>query len=192
MATDFAKRSKKRASATPLDHEPAKAKIPGWLYLVVGLLIGMMISYADTIKTFFQSEPTEVVANQKSSQPTSAKTRYQAVPTEELEKDDFSFHNVLENKVVKVPTNPEQNSPAKAKTTQQFIMQCGSFRKLESADTLKAQIAMTGFESTIRATDEQDGHKWFRVILGPYQSKRDAEADRHQLERNNINRCRIW
>ena len=71
-------------------------------------------------------------------------------------------------------------------------MQCGSFRKLASAESLKAKIALNGYTAKISATDEKNGKRWFRVALGPYESKRVAESERHQLERNNINNCRIW
>ena len=70
-------------------------------------------------------------------------------------------------------------------------MQCGSFRTTRAAENLRAQIGMNGFEARIKTTTEKNG-TWHRVQIGPYESKRQAESDRHQLERNNINNCRIW
>ena len=192
MPKDFAKRGRKGQSATPLDDQPAGTKVPGWIYLVVGLLLGLGISFYDDVAALISGTKESVKPVQTTESQPSAKTRYQAVPTEEVEKDDFSFHNVLPNKVVDVPGSPEDQVIRKPAEDKQYIMQCGSFRKAESADTLKAQIALSGFDSTIKATDEKDGARWYRVVLGPYSSKRLAERDRHQLERNNINYCRIW
>ncbi|NAW96105.1 cell division protein FtsN, partial [Vibrio sp. V42_P2S4T144] len=33
---------------------------------------------------------------------------------------------------------------------------------------------------------------WYRVVLGPYKFKRDAERDRHKLQRAKIEPCAIW
>ena len=70
-------------------------------------------------------------------------------------------------------------------------MQCGSFRKQSQAEELKATIAFQGLESQVLESEGSKGI-WFRVVLGPYESKRDAERDRHALRSARINRCQIW
>ncbi|SHI04792.1 SPOR domain-containing protein [Ferrimonas marina] len=72
-----------------------------------------------------------------------------------------------------------------------YQMQCGSFRTEAQADTMRATIAFQGMESQVRRTEGSNG-VWYRVVLGPYERKRAAEAHRHALQRAGINGCQIW
>ena len=47
------------------------------------------------------------------------------------------------------------------------------------------------FEAQVRPSEGSSG-RWYRVIIGPYQSKRLAEKQRHTLQRAKINGCKIW
>ena len=50
---------------------------------------------------------------------------------------------------------------------------------------------MAGLESQVRSSEGKNG-LWYRVILGPYETKRAAERDRHKLQRAKIYGCAIW
>jgi len=197
MARDYAKKSKKplkkQSSASRFKPSQTKNPVPGWIWLLAGLSIGVliMIMLRSNVFSGAKSTTVEQKVEQKEIQPLSAKDHYQAVPADENSENEFSFHDVLENKVIEIPD--EAPLPAsKQKTPRSYIMQCGSFRQKSAAETLKAQIALTGFTAHINATLEKSGTRWFRVTLGPYKKKRIAEKQRHQLERNNLNNCRIW
>jgi len=186
MPKDFAKKSRKRKSASMLDSQKTATPIPVWIWILAGLLLGVFA----TVFLYIQYQPAVVEPISKvETKPPSAKSRYKAVPAEEASESDFNYHNDLENKTVEVIVEePVPDSKAK---TRKFIMQCGSFRKETSAEKLRAQIALAGFEANIKETIEKNG-LWHRVVLGPYSSKRVAERERHQLQRNNINNCQIW
>ena len=72
-----------------------------------------------------------------------------------------------------------------------YKMQCGSFKTRAQAESLKAQIAFSGLSSQIKGVTGSNG-TWFKVYLGPYKRKRNAEKDKHALKRNNIKYCEIW
>lgn len=72
-----------------------------------------------------------------------------------------------------------------------YKMQCGSFKTREQAETLKAQIAFNGLTSQIKAVAGSNG-TWYKVYLGPYARKRNAEKNKNALKRNNIKGCEIW
>ncbi|WP_031815878.1 SPOR domain-containing protein, partial [Vibrio parahaemolyticus] len=57
------------------------------------------------------------------------------------------------------------------------------------AEERKLAIAFQGLSSKIR---KKEGSSWYRVVLGPYKFKRDAEKDRHKLQRAKIEPCAIW
>lgn len=70
-----------------------------------------------------------------------------------------------------------------------YIMQCGAFKTLKQAENRKVDIAFQGINSQIR---KKEGSSWFKVVLGPYKFKRDAEKDKHKLQRAKIEPCAIW
>ena len=72
-----------------------------------------------------------------------------------------------------------------------YKMQCGSFKTRAQAEVLKANIAFSGLSAQI---SESIGTKatYYKVYLGPYAKKRQAEKHKHQLKNNNINYCEIW
>ena len=72
-----------------------------------------------------------------------------------------------------------------------YKMQCGSFRTVKQAETLKANIAFAGLIAQVSKSTGKNG-VYYKVFLGPYEKKRDAEKDKHKLKRNNINYCQIW
>ena len=77
-----------------------------------------------------------------------------------------------------------------ASTKQRRRLQCASFRTLAQAETMKAKMAFMGEEPNIKKVKGTTGN-WYQVILGPYDTKRQAEATRHKMQRANINTCRI-
>ncbi|RUO32376.1 SPOR domain-containing protein [Aliidiomarina soli] len=91
----------------------------------------------------------------------------------------------LENHEVEVIV-PERAESARR------LMQCGSFRRENDAQTLRASIAMNGFESQVRRTESAEHGIWFRVILGPFENLRSAQSVNNQLRRGGIHGCQIW
>lgn len=70
-----------------------------------------------------------------------------------------------------------------------YIMQCGAYTNAAQAEARKLDIAFQGINSKIRKKEDS---KWYRVVLGPYKYKRDAERDKHKLQRAKIEPCAIW
>jgi cell division protein FtsN len=103
----------------------------------------------------------------------------------EIPEEEWEFINSLPEYTVEIdPQNQSQ-------PTVRRLMQCGSFRKNSQAQELKAMIAFQGLEAQVKSSKGTSG-TWYRVILGPYNSKRLAEKDRHSLQRAKINGCKIW
>lgn len=105
-------------------------------------------------------------------------------PLPVLEEEDWEYIDALPEFSVEVDaTGPIESDKV-------YSMPCGSFREVERAERLKAQIALQGLESRIIPSDNENG-RWYRVVLGPYQSKRNAQKDVHQLRSGGINGCKI-
>ena len=103
----------------------------------------------------------------------------------DIPEEEWEFIKSLPEFTVKIEQK-EQDAP-----TVRRLIQCGSFRKNEQAQELKANIAFQGLEAQVRSSKGSSG-VWYRVILGPYDSKRLAEKHRHTLQRAKINGCKIW
>jgi cell division protein FtsN len=111
------------------------------------------------------------------------KTKLTPLPEKPKER---SYIHELETKEVEVKVDT-----SKTKTNQTYQMQCASFRNQNDAQSMKATIAFSGLSSQVKRSDGKNG-VWYRVVLGPYSSKRTAEGDRHKLQRSGIDSCQIW
>ncbi|GLS82299.1 SPOR domain-containing protein [Paraferrimonas haliotis] len=109
-------------------------------------------------------------------------------PVDELPpkpQETWEYTNELPSRSVEVDL-PEKTEPGRP-----YQMQCGSFRNSDDAQSMRATIAFQGLEAEVRRTEGKNG-VWYRVVLGPYTSKRQAERDRHKIQRAGINTCQIW
>ncbi|ELX8379927.1 cell division protein FtsN [Providencia vermicola] len=85
-------------------------------------------------------------------------------------------------------TQPAQSSPAQseskpANNLQNMLVQCGSFRTAEQAESVRATLAFSGIESRITV-----GGGWHRIVLGPY-SKATAEKMRDRASSVGVSGC---
>ena len=98
-------------------------------------------------------------------------------------KEKWTYVKDLENKEVEVGEyEVQQGGPYK--------LQCGSFRTTQRAEVQKANIAFAGLEAQVRQTTGSNG-TWYKVVLGPFEKKREAEKNKNKLKRNKISSCRI-
>lgn len=80
------------------------------------------------------------------------------------------------------PTTPASNASV---SSQLYIVQVGSFSRLSPAESLKAQLALAGFETHIQTIRMGPRDTRYRVYVGPYISKEKALEKQHQLEQAN-------
>lgn len=99
-------------------------------------------------------------------------------------KEKWAYRKELEDKKI-------EEGQYEVKQGGPYKMQCGSFKTLKQAEILKANIAFSGLSAMV---SESVGKKstYYKVYLGPYAKKRDAERDKHKLKNNKINYCQIW
>ncbi len=117
---------------------------------------------------------------------TPAKPKPQPKPSKPLPpppEEKWEYVDTLPNKEVKVTAKEQKISDVP------YVMQCGAYKSMETAQERKANIAFQGIRSQIK---KKEGSSWYRVVLGPYTFKRDAERDRHKLQRAKIEPCAIW
>jgi len=166
-----AARGKAKASAT-------RPQVP-WLIVILAVALISLLAYFLVSIHGSADNPPATQAPTAAEQPVSDADRLPAKPEER-----WQYISELENGEVEVDVPERELGPPQ-------LMQCGSFRSQTDAETLRARIAMVGLESLVKASDGSNG-RWYRVILGPYETKRAAERDRHKLQRAQIFGCQIW
>lgn len=88
--------------------------------------------------------------------------------------------------IVKKPTENVHKTEKKSeqKISQRWILQCGSFRSIDQAESIRAQLAFSGIESRITA---EGG--WNRVVLGPYTSRTNTDKMLQRLRNAGTSSC---
>ncbi|WP_144392972.1 SPOR domain-containing protein [Pleionea sediminis] len=189
MARDYAKKSapkKRKRNAT----RRKKQGFPTAAVLVVGMLVGGFVAFLIYLKWIPQPDGSKVAAQNKvSSEQVTEKAADRKVETPKTEVPKYTFHDILEKKEVVIPE--EELARPENKISMQYVMPCAAFSDSNNADALKAKVALLGFESKIVPVKWND-KQLYRVQLGPFASKREAESIRHRLQRNDINDCKIW
>jgi len=161
-----AKKGRRPAPKRPKDEKQGFPFVAFAIALSLCAFIGYFVFAVD------KPEVTKVVAKKPVKQE-------EVLP--EKPQPQWVYEESLPNKevVVDIPEEEEHTRP--------YQMQCGSFKKQNDAESLKAKIAFQGLNSIVKKTGT-----WYRVILGPYDRKRTAERERHKLQRAKINGCQIW
>ncbi|MCW8091924.1 SPOR domain-containing protein [Alteromonas sp. ASW11-130] len=171
-----AKKPQARKQANSKADASAPATLP-WvrLIIVVALLIGFVF-FLWSIKDS---------AEQKVDAPVATQSVNNKDDLPELPEEEWEYIKSLPGYEVEVDVAEQE------KSDKRYLMQCASFRTRAQAEEMKATIAFQGLESQIRPSSGANG-EWFRVILGPFDSKRDAERAKHTLRKVNISTCQIW
>lgn len=83
------------------------------------------------------------------------------------------------------PASPgSENQPAAADPFQYYV-QVGAFRQAEEAEAQRARLALQGFSAKV-SEREQAGQRVYRVRLGPFDNKVDAELMQERLRGQQI------
>ncbi len=206
MARDYKPRNTRRK----------KKSLPGYVWLLSGLAIGLFIAliiYLDkqpeSEKNFGSSVQEELEkirhdkiesSNQKDKISSTVTSKKSATKTKSEKGEKYNFYELLPQLEVFIPEN--ETRPPKIKTKKhssktpskprkiikgkQYVLQVGSFKNLADAEKLKANLAFLGLEASIQHTTIKS-QLWHRVRFGPYQSKQQLNRNQDLLKKNDIN-----
>ena len=167
----------------------AKA-VPGWVWLLTGLAIGLSIALYTAMKD--RAKQASAPALNTATTPAAAPKRDSAkadatVMDKKSSEPRFDFYTILPEMEVIVPdTRNKAGQAASIDKPGNYFLQVGSFRNYGEADNLKAQLALLGIESKIEEVSANNNETWHRVRVGPYQDLRELNKIRTRLLNNNI------
>ena len=146
-----------------------------WLWVSLALIVALFAGFI-----LFLDQ--EIVKNSRQQEPRPAEQT-------DIHKPRFDFYTVLPRREVDIP-EPEHIEPAvpnqsAGEYSLTYLLQAGSFQKMQDADRRKAELAFLGLEANIK-TAEVNGVTYHRVELGPYADGGAYSQVERQLIENDI------
>lgn len=177
MARDYKNTRKK---------SPEKKPLPGWVWLLTGLTVGLLVAFLVYIDANAPkpSGKTSSMTPVKSSKPSSTKSV--------LEKLKYEFYTLLPESEVVIPDTEiaeriaQMQKSSSHKKSEDYLLQAGSFKTGTQAESLKAKLAFLGIESDIQTVSIGDD-TWYRVRVGPFKNLVEINEIRSRLRENRIN-----
>jgi cell division protein FtsN len=162
---------------------------PVWALLLAGVVVGLILfefarRHLPSLRRADQPQANPDAIAQQGSSPGIAGSSAASSASQ------FDFYKVLPEKEVVIP-NTELSAMAKAEQQQAaaanntsasapaanatgaasseggYVLQVGSYPNAESADAMKAKLALQGFTAHVQAIT-LDGKTWNRVQIGPF------------------------
>lgn len=186
MARDYAQRSSGSRHAKPKGG--GGGGVPGWVWMVAGLSIGLAVAAFVYIGRPLQHDMNgddRAVMTDKSDKPGS---RREPVKIPPKEKPRFTFYELLPNQEVVVPRDvqPPPGKTATGEDDGQYIIQVASYRKQSDADAQRAKLALLGVESRVEKVTIDNKDTFYRVRIGPEKGLGRAHTTMARLEENGI------
>ena len=181
------------------------------LLLGIFLALGVAVWLNRTSNPFVErTKPVETLPSAKTA--TSAAAAAKAAQTNP-DKPRFEFYQILPAErdgaahrpaeaatakdAVKDPAKALANEAAKALSLstpsappksldETLYLQAGAFQSEDEAENLKAKIAFSGFEATVKAVNVAGKGTLYRVRLGPYRSQNEVNRIKGVLSQNGI------
>ncbi len=205
MARDYAKPRNpgggrsggNRGSAASRRSPPPQSNgVPGWVWLMLGLAIGLAVA----MFVYIGRPSNKVVLGAAVNAPAAAKdAAKKTIPLPPKQPSRFAFYELLPSYEVVIPRENSKPAPAgqpaiapppdvKAALAEpgQYLIQVGAYRSREEADKNRASLALIGVESRIEQVTIDQKDTWYRVRIGPEATLAKAQEILDRLESNDI------
>lgn len=171
---------RKRPAQPKKSAQSAKASVVGWLVAFFG---GYTLAWFYSPQTLTTWLDAHLGGGQQTPPPVQAKAS-------ELPKPKFEFYTLLTQEkaapqqkaplAMETPEAPKATpskatpKPVVSTSAYQYVLQLASFQRREDAEEMKASLIMRGLEVSIQSVN-QAGNAWYRVEMGPFASRVQAE-----------------
>jgi len=189
---------------------------PAWVWLGVGVLLGLTLSAIMLIKDWVPQlhkknlpqpnpeasapkESEQAVVDEAGKKPTTPKKTYdfyQVLPEMEVVIPDAELsakakaEQLRQQQALAQSQASTQSSATSAATSgdsaMRYFLQTGSYPDAKGADEAKAKLALLGFVARVQPITI-NGKTWNRVRVGPYNSASEVETAKKSLADDGIN-----
>ncbi|OUS13859.1 hypothetical protein A9Q89_01585 [Gammaproteobacteria bacterium 53_120_T64] len=184
MSRDYAKKTATKAPAKrPRQNTRGNARnkaptqSPRWLWLFSGFLLGIL---SMGLLQLWQT-PRQDISH--------AIDQVTGTTTSKSQKPQFDFYTQLRDAKFIVPDSPpdkQRKADTKKAQNDVFILQAGSFKNAQDADSLRVRLLLLNLNAQIEKTHSSKGGTWHRVLVGPFQSSSKLAHARSTLLQNGI------
>lgn len=176
MSHDFAKNKKSKKRNGPQARKVNNGHAtPGWVFFMLGVCCTLAVQFA--WHTFTDSPQL----SQKLQQ--AKQTISQEKPAEKPARPDITFYKTLPEMNVDVDVESVADRGQKIYNR---ALQAGAFKTESDANQQRAEIMLLGLDATIEPHTNADGTTWYRVIVGPFNSRSDLNKARNKLVSQNM------
>lgn len=181
MSRDYKNIRKKKA-------EPIKKRFSNALSFLTGLSIGLFIA----VIVYFHEHNSTI----KTTNPLLVDNVEEDISTkkdesiDQLPEPQFDFYKILPSKEVSISewesveeeivTDSQEQEPV------MFVLQVGSFKQYQSADEIKAKLALMGVTADIQRVVINGQDVRHRVRVGPYKNTNKLQQARERLLANDL------
>ena len=144
-----------------------------WIWISLGLIIILFV-------VFIIFLDQNIVENARQEAPATSEKKISSKPV-------FDFYKVLPEREMKIPettvATPNDSAGRKLNSSLKgnFIVQAGSFQKIQDAERHKVELTLKGFEPIIK-TAEVKGATYYRIELGPFTENEYSKVQRSLIE----------
>ncbi len=175
----------KRAAPAPSHSQQGALSLKWILSLAaVGGFIGFIV-YLNTLPDGQTRAPVTTPKQTSQPQHPAVSTGKQDSSGTESKERNFRFYDMLPESEV-VPPPVQEYSPSPNIQDFSYVVQSGSFRSQEDAERQRAQIAFQGLRASVQRIDLESGSVWYRVNVGPFESRSQMNAAVDKLVTINI------
>jgi hypothetical protein len=173
-------------------HSAAKKKsnprpVGSWVSFISGLGVGLAIAIGAFVLRLGPLDHANPAA--EITPETDDRSRYTGARLEaEMERPEreFTFHHILPEIEVRVPDWKIAKPEVKPETTEApdtgtYVIQVGSFKEYDDADSAKAALALRGIGAKIHRVVINGQDVWYRVHVGPFVDLATTQAMRAKL-----------
>ncbi|MBS1270709.1 MAG: Cell division protein FtsN [Gammaproteobacteria bacterium] len=163
-----------------------------WIVLAIGLVCGTVLSAL--YFGYQENEPSRLGSGihsllEKEEQPQRQDKAEEPEKTPEPpRKVKLDFPEVLPNldEVISESDPIAAEEPVEERPDREYILQAGAYKADQDAEHMKAKLARAGFEAVIQRVNIDNKGTYYRVRMGPYQSKRKLNLDKKRLAKQGI------
>ena len=98
----------------------------------------------------------------------------------------WKFIDMLANSEVRTGVPPVEQTPATDSGPGEFVLHAAQFLREEDAQVMQAELMLDGLPVSLSSSPRDLGGSWYRVLVGPYQTRPDAEQALQRLRARDI------
>lgn len=156
------------------------------LGLSLGLFFALLV-YLDKVHVFDRLHLDRLfAAAPEQQQAASTKAPKKSVPA-----PTFDFYKILPNKEINISEYvADEQQDAKPDATPGpgiYVLQVGSFKDFDAADSVKAKLALLGVVPEIQRVVINGQDVRYRVRVGPFKDRGELDQTRQRLSENGLN-----